>query len=329
MSLRRRAAVVALAGGLAAAAVGSAVPAASGLDDAPPSAGCAGVSFTDSTGDALNDPVGLGLGLPGAGNEDVTEGFFRTDGGVTTANLRILDLSKKVPQGAQKLIWYVFYTTAAGPRYVSATTDGTSVVFATGEVRNEGGGLVSYVDTGTVAGRLFEGQSGLVQMEIPAADAAAGAVLRDPSGAVLQFVDLLGQGFVSPADTAPDTGAGTPYTVGACATAASGQAPRTRPVLGLHAPHVIGSARAANRTRRLSFRVNATDSMSDLRLSLRAGAGRRGRTVASGRRAAAKGVVRVSLAVRRRVRPGVYVLRASGLVDGSRRTVSLRVGLRR
>lgn len=318
LPLARRAAVAA-----AVAAAFGALSADTALaQEAKPVPGCAGLAFTDPRGDQVDDPLGLGLGSQGPANVDVTGGFFRSDGGVVTANIQIADLTMDVPEAATGVSYYMYYSVGDALRFVSAESDGETVAYSFGRL-DPASGL--FTTEGETRGRLFPGPDGVVQVEVPPpAGGSAGTTLASPYAESDSQTFLL----VSPADQAPDNLLGQNFTVGACAEVAPPGTSARPAVLPLRLPAGIGSASRASRTRSLAIRVRATRTIASLRVVLRRRDGK-GPALARGARRRLRGTATLRLRVLRPLRPGRYSLQATGVVTGRRMSAARRVTLRR
>src|SRR5439155_27320316 len=94
-----------LASSIALAAAALACSAAS----AAPAPGCAGLAFTDPSGDAVDDSL-LVAEQPASPNLDVLAGFFNDDAGAVTANIQVANLTVDVPATATGVDWYMIWT---------------------------------------------------------------------------------------------------------------------------------------------------------------------------------------------------------------------------
>jgi hypothetical protein len=305
---------------------------AAALDAAKPAAGCAGLAFSDPTGDAVTDALGLGIGPQGPPNIDITGGFFRYDGATLTANIQIADLDdsvsgiggewngRDVSGGLTGLNYYFFYTASGKSRFVTAVKSGESFSYHYGTFDDSTG---VFTVEGPTKGKIFAGPDGIIQMEVPAAAGGApGTILGSPFAEADNRVAVL----VSPADTAPDSRHGESYTVGQCVEGATAGVQQARPQLSLRAPSVLGSARRANARKSISFKVRATKPITDLRVVLRRADGR-GKALASGRLKRLSGVGTIRLRLLRPVKAGTYSLQSSGVIDGVRARRTQRVRL--
>jgi hypothetical protein len=306
-----------------------------------PAPGCAGLAFSDAAGDAQSNPTGLPGGEEKApANMDVTGGFFLSDGTTGTANIRIANLDRKVPDSADGVVWYMLWQAGDETRYVGAELgSGGEVAFLYGTYDPDTGG---YTHDGDTTGALFEGPDGIVQIAIPA-DYLKGT-LASPYAEASELVSLGVIGSLANDDTAPDDQKGADYTPGPCPAAApppaagpSGGAPAPeQPAassgapagLTLHVAPRAGSARSANRRKRVTLAVRSDAPVTNLVARLLAANGK-GRTLASGRRSRLDGAGALRLKTKRRLRRGRYVLRITATGPGGRATQSFPVVLTR
>ena len=154
-----------------------------------------------------------------AADKDVLGVFFRFDAGEATANV-VLESAAPTLSGANtEAYWRVLYTTGGTGRWVGlrisralpVASSTTTYEYGTFTGDPEDGG--SYATDGTTEGRLFGDANGVLQIDIPAAaGGAAEVVLGDPYAVTSESTPLSG----GQVDRAPDTGAGSGYTVEAC-----------------------------------------------------------------------------------------------------------------
>lgn len=312
--------------------------------DATKPAPCAGVLIPDVAGDAAFDPSGLGLFAdPATPNADIRGLFFNYRPGATgapvlTANIQIANLSKELPSFIDStggLYYYVFFTVGDRVNFVKAVNaDGESIQFQYGALEDVGGGFLVYNTEGDTNGRFFEGPDGVVQLDVPAElGGRPGTVLHATKATVdtiTGFDDFFGLN--SHADTAPqapedkdvsDPTVGVDYTVAACP--APRAARRVSGTLPVHVPSVLGSARRANRTGKLTFRVTADRPVSRLKAKLRSGR----RVVATGSLSRVNGAGKLRLKATRKLKSGSYTLSLTGTADGRAQSAVERVRLKR
>jgi hypothetical protein len=303
------------------------------LDDEKPGPGCAGPAFTDKTGDQADSTPLLGAASTAGPNEDITGGFLRYDGDTITANIKIANLTNAVPSDATNVEYYFQYTIAGANHYVSASSDGTTTTYSYGTFDPNTG----YSATGTVPGKEFPGPDGVIQMQLPPTDVQQGATLGDPYAVAAQGLEIPGVGgLVSPADTAPDDMKGAPFVIGSCMDGGSSATPAPAPAAGtsgssaslvFRAPTILGSAKTANRTHKLSFKIDAQQKVTGLLVRLLPVSGK-GKALASERVASASGLTKIKLRVSARVKAGSYLLVATGTVDGKKLRGTQRVRLK-
>jgi hypothetical protein len=211
---------------------------------AAPAPGCAGVAFTDDTGDVSPS------GGPTATNLDLKAGWFNTDkSGVVTANLQVANMSATPAPPATAASWYYVYTVGTTVFYVDMEADVTgAVIYEYGNyVVDETNGTATYTPTGETKGSFTEGADGVISMVVPkGAKGAVGQKLTASNGQTSPLIQNgLGGGVLLPGDdTAPEDG--KTYDVGACelgtgggtttpppaATPVPGQAPTPAPAAG-------------------------------------------------------------------------------------------------
>jgi hypothetical protein len=197
-----------LAAGALAAVVGTTTAGA-----APgPVPGCAGITVKDPAGDQTANQQ------EAPPNTDIKELFFRNDGGVTTANIRLAEVSKTVPTPYSAVIIYVLwnYADPADPAvtdgYASAriNSDGTTE-YAYGTLATGSG----FKALGESTGALAEGTDGVISIVIPPAAVPADKKLPAPIVDARLGVSepVTGRGVVSRADFTSD---GKTYAYGGC-----------------------------------------------------------------------------------------------------------------
>ena len=346
--IRRIPTIGVLAFAAAAVAVGGA-----GAQDPAPQPGCTGIQFEDPAGDAVASPQGLGIpGAKAPDSYDVTGGFFRVDDGKTTANLRIANLDATNAPGADGARYYVFFTMGDVDNWVRATRTGDEVVYEFG--RSDGTSLVT---DGNTTGKMFNGKDGIVQIVVPAALKATGKTLTNTGGESRAISAEAGTLYWT--DIAPDdANTGKPFTVAPCADAGGGTPPaptdpgQTTPPPssppppskqpesnqpGTPPPTTAGpaaldvrvsagkqSARKIGKRKRMTLKVSSSKGVTGLVATLKRGA----KTAGSGKLAKVGGSAKLTIKVKRKLKPGSYTLSLSGTnADGQRAAgvVNLRI----
>jgi hypothetical protein len=296
-----------------------------------PAPACAGLAFSDAAGDAQTNSTGLPGGEgPAQPNLDITGGFFLSDGATVTADIRVANLDRKVPDGDDGVVWYMLWHAGEETRYVGAELgSGGDVAFLYGTYDPTTG---AYSHDGDTTGALFEGADGIVQVALPA-DYVKGT-LASPYAEASELVSIGVIGSLSNDDTAPDDQRGVDYTPAPCPAAAApppAQAAPTSPAprgLTLHVAPRAGSARVANRRHRVTIAVRSDGPVTKLVARLLGPSGK-GRTLASGRLAKLEGAAALRLRTKRRLRRGRYVLRVTATGPDGRATRAFPVVLTR
>lgn len=296
---------------------------------AAPAPGCAGISFTDGRGDAIEDAFGLGVGPPAGANLDLVAGWVREDEGRLTANIQVADLTPAPPGGGGRSVWTFNWHAGAQRFYVQAASDGSSVGYSYGTYDDASASLRP--DTSVqVTGALFGGPDGVVQIDLPARHAQAGVVLERPFAETAEEV----AGGRSVVDRAPDAGSGRDHLVGGCLEGGAPAPPaapakpkrKAAETLPLRSVTVLGSAKKASKRRSLGFKVRGLKTITGLKVHLT----RKNRVVAAGGLRKLRGVRALKLSLRKtvRLREGSYLLRATGLVGQRRLSTVIRVSVR-
>lgn len=308
------------------AAVLACAPSATAATPAP---GCAGLSFTDPRGDAVEDIFGLGVGPPAAASLDLTAGWLREQDGRLTANIQVADLSLTTP-GDSRAVWTFNWYAGAQRFYVQASNDGRALAYSYGTY-DDSSSSFRPDPTVPVSGSVFTGPSGVVQIDLPARHAQPGIKLERPFAESAEEV----AGGRAIADRAPDSLGGEPFVVGGCLDAppappAPPAAPRqpAKPTLPLRSVRVLGSARKASKRRSIGFKVRGLKTITRLQVRL---TGDRGRVYAAGGLRRLRGVSGLKLSLRKtvRLREGRYLLRATGRVGTRRLSAVIPVTVRR
>jgi len=157
------------AAALAASALAAATAIPAGAADPVPTAGCFGLAATDKAGDQTSEAPAAQQGA--RENLDILEGFFLSEPGkASTVNIRVSDLSKTIPTGANAISWYTELTVDGNRSWIRAMTDFSGIVaYDYGHFEPGPGAVISEfsVRDGESKGELFEGPKGVVQIELP------------------------------------------------------------------------------------------------------------------------------------------------------------------
>lgn len=191
-----------------------------------------------SCGLTVDDPLGDNTSLvptqvrPRPAALDIERTFFDHTDDSTTINIQVANLTLDIPLTTTGMVWTTEWTGEDGvTRFVRAVLDITGNVAYEHGARVPptetpvGGVLPRYEYRGGTTGRMFLGQSGVVQIDIPATlGGAAGSVLSGISTgasesrqAVPNAVTTPTRGLSFPADRAPNGTATSKWTVAACA----------------------------------------------------------------------------------------------------------------
>lgn len=299
---------------------------AGALDTAKPDPGCAGLAFSDPSGDQV-DPFGTA-----PANLDVTGGFFKYDGTTTTANIRIANLSQDVPAYATGLDWYFVYTVGSTTYYVDASVDFTGVTsFGYGTYDSTNG----YVETDTMPGKFFEGPNGIIQLAVPSAvKGGEGNVLRSPYVDATESYSVPGVGgFVQTADNGPDSLSGHTYTVGSCEAGEiappTGRAGNHTSTLRIRLLSKRARAARARKGRTLALRLRSTERITHLAARIVSGSAVHPTVYGTGRLTRIDGRATLRVRLRRSLRHGTYRLDLTGVKRrGQRGSRSLHLAVR-
>jgi hypothetical protein len=308
MSLRLTRLLPLLAAGALAATVGATTAGA-----APgPVPGCAGVTVKDPPGDQTVNQQ------EAPENTDVKELFFRNDGGVTTANVRLAEVSKDVPSPYTSVIIYVLWNVAseADP----TITDGyaSARINSDGSLKYDYGTLASgggFTSTGETTGSLAEGKDGVVSIVIPPAAVPADKKLPAPMAearlGISVTTPVATRGVVSRADF---TSEGKTYAVGGCndgATATTPPAPPapptttppgTTPPASQPQPVTIDITKVAKKGKAVSIGLRSSEPLSGLTGTLQKGKKKLG----SGKLAKLASTGTLKVKVKKKVKKGTY-----------------------
>lgn len=277
---------------------------------------CAGVLFTDPAGDQQRIPLAIGA----TSNMDITSVFVTKKADVTSLNIVVTNLDKSMPPTALGGVdWLIYFTVGETVAYLRASTNGTDVTYEHG-IDDPTNGLTP---GGATSGAFFEGPDGVIQMDLP--ETYADQELKNvyANSAVNQFA------VVAYADSAPDGQEGPNVTPVSCdppappAVPAAGGAKSAPTSLPLSLPSSAGSAKKANKARKLKLKVKAKQAMSSVRLTLKKGK----TTIASGSAKSLSGTKTLTLKLKRnaKLKKGTYVLQASAKVDGKTLRTSRKV----
>lgn len=280
----------------------------------------AGLIASDAAGDATSEGRTLPESL------DITETFFRTDGSVTTAYVRVAKMSKAAPPDPTIIsqTWTVSWDAAGARQGVSAVMNRAGEI----EYRSSSGGV-----TTVTKGEVVEGAGGHVAIVLPAAIAKPGAKLTKPFVSTNFATGIASTGssisIGSEADRAPDGAAsGRDYTVADCnapaaalaagASTAPAVAPASKPAPAAKTLTLVGVA-GKTRGRKISIRLRSSGELRRVVVTLKQGR----RTVATGSLAKIDGAAVVALRAKRPFKRGTYRVfaRAGGISASGKLTL--------
>jgi len=266
--------------------------------DAKPQVGCAGLTFTDKTGDSS-----------GASNTDVIAGWFTNTADGLFANIQVANLDKTVSDGSTGSNWYFQWELAGAVRYVSVALDGGAFTYEYGTLANQ-----AYSGEGSTTGKAYEGKDGIFSIKVPSAVAPAGKTLTNPYVHVGTSLSVAGTGLVSGADDGPDTAKGNNYVVGGCEDGAAATTPppvtstpssTTPPASGLGLTVSPGKVSAKAAKKGIKFTLKAQAPLTKVSLSL---ATSKKKVVAKASVAKVSGKATVTLKPKSTLKPGRYTL---------------------
>jgi hypothetical protein len=320
-----------------AAAAAAIVSVPAGAADKP--APCAGYTLTDKLGDQAFDATGLGLSSTKAqDNADITGLFFNFQGGKLTANIEIAKLDKTLPSpsDAQGGIWYyVVWSYQDQVHFVrAANRDGSTIDYASGTIDTDTG--VYKTDPGAVTGAFYEGDKGVISIEVPAGVGGAAGQTLGLASATADYIQGADDqaGINNHVDTTPDSYTSAPngknYKVAECGTGGgptgpSGPTGPTGPTGGtdtslpFRAANTIGKAKKAKKGKTLKVKVRSTKPITKLSVTLKKSNGK-GKALATGKLKSLNGVGKLKLKLRKKLKKGRYLLLATGTVDGTKRS---------
>ena len=299
---------------------------------AAPAPGCHGIQVTDKTGDNTSTTTNQ----TGSPSSDLVAGWITYDGSKAFANIQVDNLTEgEIDPPFVAIGWEFMMTTSAGPRFVRAYHDVLGMTkYTWGEPRAITDDQTQPRVSGATTGALFPGKNGVIQIEIPVAEADFGA----KPGTQLKALALEVRQWLSVPAAVPSTGlpifsvapifddaAGKgAFTLGPCgatpAAGAPGGPPAPTPVsptrtdsgeaeLGVKVTFPKLSAKKLRKARRFTVKLSgkATSLTAAVRKSATGGA-----NLATGKLAKLDGTGRLTMKIRRKLKKGTYVLVVSG-----------------
>ena len=302
---------------------------------------CSGkLLVSDPAGDAFVGFVGLVESpVPAGPNVDITGIFINSRDGRVTFNIQVAKLDKTVGQGATANVYRVNYDVGGASNYLQATVNSAGVAYSYGH--SETSGLVK---DGDAKGAFYEGESGVIEIEVPATH--GGKTGTKWSGASLFTAYVRGNANTQ-TDEAPDAGGEFAYNGASCPSAeqpapapvpapspapapAPGPSPAPAPAppaqpsgpLKLTVKPTTLKASKVRKARRIAFSVRPSEKVTSLVATLKRGSKALAKTGA----AELQGQRTLTFRLKRPLKKGRYTLLFTAKrSDGSTGTVSIVV----
>ena len=307
MTALRRALALVLPLALVVAFYGSS---AGALDTAKPTPTC-GPTKSESAKDSAEPNTGTHSDAL-----EITSAFLKHDpdkgAEATTANIVLKELSLTVPPGSTSMIWVMKFTSDKD-RFVRAVVDFSgTVVYEHGELVNETGALPRYQYAGDVAGKMWEGKDGVVQLVIP-------PEIGGKEGTALKGITAEAQSGKSVVPTAapPTPSRGLSYvnddlalptwTVAVC-PAGGGPSGPTGPAGVGQLPVTLltksAKAKKAKKGKKLALKVQSSEAITNLAVQIRNAK----KTFGRARLASLNGTATLKLKLKKALKKGSYVV---------------------
>jgi hypothetical protein len=243
---------------------------------------------------------------------------------VTTAHIQATNMGKQVPETADAVAWGVFWANedGTGEKFVSATSDGSAVVYQFGSVDSTN----SITFDGATKGAMTEGVNGIVSIQVPTAAAKAGSTIEPYAQTSINSTV-----FLFDSDVAPDTGTGKPYKIQEC-PGSGGPAPAPAPGTGgggNSAPvntvdtQIVVESKSAKAAKKISVKLRSTGKVTGLAGTLAKGK----KKLCTGKLASLDGRGTIKLACAKKPKKGRYTFSVTGK-DAGNRTVSAKASLK-
>ena len=134
-------------------------------DRAPAAESCAPLLIADPAGDQIRELTGTPADPAGPANLDIVGADLAyTD--KLRARIKVTNLTKAVPQGANASSWYMQWESGDTGYWVRAVSNGTDVTYAHGTINPTTGGYTGATET---TGSFTEGTGGQIEIIVPAA----------------------------------------------------------------------------------------------------------------------------------------------------------------
>jgi hypothetical protein len=318
---------------LGTAALAAAVALAGPAGAAGPTADCNN-SAKDATGDNVNQTTTQ----PATPNMDMTEFFWRFEGGKATANLRVADLNTTVQPPYTSHAYTIEFTVNKEPRLLTAVYDQAGqVAFQYGHPREIDSTDPAPSYEGDTTGKLHEGKDGVIQIDVPMdVFKAAGATFGAATIEARQYAGRMAVGYPAPiifvapiADTmtgkagfvAAPCAAPTVPTVtlptGVTTTAVTGTA--VAPKLTVTAPRLV--AKKVAKAKGFSVKLSTTAPLTGLTAQLKKGS----KVVGKGSLKSLTGSGTMKLKVTKKLKKGTYTLAFAGTAAAGKLATAVAV----
>ena len=184
---------------------------------------CNGFAKEDPAGDNSTYVLNNDVGAPSEANGDLLGVFFNRTAERTTINLVVAQVNKVIPPGSSSLAYRVFYTAGGTSRYLE-----TGITAANPEPYFEYGTFeTTFAQEGEMPGAWYEGDKGVISMEIPA---AAGGSVGTKFSDMYMWPGYLRGGIFTITDYIPDGGeSGTRMTWNGASCPSGSGAPAPAP----------------------------------------------------------------------------------------------------
>lgn len=291
------------------AAVG---PATAGAQGTAPTPGCAGILFEDPAGDQRINVLPFSgtppTPAPAKDNVDIRAGWidfaFDAAGKATvTANLQVTNLTKERESGAFGVIYNFQWVDDEGSnRFAQALIDDAGVAYSFGTAGTDG-----YTTEGSTKGKIFEGPNGVISIDLPKAIAPQGKTLSATNASAANVYGSASAVYFFPTN---DEAEGKDYKVGPCPGAGGPSSPEPQPATPFDAtakPTTL-KFKKVKKASKVSFTVDARETLASARFELRKGAKVLGSATAA---AFSKGKVALKLK-KKGLKKGKYSLIVSG-----------------
>ena len=313
-----------------------ALPASALAQGGMPAPGCHGVQITDKAGDNTSQTGGQ----QGSPSSDAIAGWITYEGGKGFANIQVENLTEgEVDAPFVAIGWEFMMTTTKGAKWVRAYHDRAGITKYTWGSESDPLDPTTRGPGGDTTGALFPGKGGVIQIELPLAEAEFGAtpgsVLKGFALEVRQwgslpaavpstglplvypapiFDDAAGKGTVTlgpcPSTPAPGAPGGGPAPAPVNPAPGSPGAPASQGELGVKVTvPKLAAKKLAKKGKKFTVKLSgdATELTAVVRKKVTGG-----KTLATGKLATLKGSGKLTLKTKGKLKKGKYVLVIGG-----------------